>query len=145
LALLQDRGLPHDAARASTLEHELQRIDRFRDVLEAAFPFPAHWADDIADDTLLCRCEEVTAGEARQAIGNFSLCEVNRLKAVSRVGMGRCQGRVCGAAASELMMREAGRDIASVGRLRAQPPIKPIPFSSSMSEPTSEEQHEPAR
>jgi NADPH-dependent 2,4-dienoyl-CoA reductase/sulfur reductase-like enzyme len=144
LALLEDRGLPHDASRAAGLERELQRIDRFRDVLEAAFPFPAHWADDIADDTLLCRCEEVTAGEARQAIRNFSLCEMNRLKAVSRIGMGRCQGRVCGAAAAELVTREAGRDIASVGRLRAQPPIKPIPFAVS-AERTNEEQHEPAR
>jgi NADPH-dependent 2,4-dienoyl-CoA reductase/sulfur reductase-like enzyme len=144
LALLEDRGLTHDAARAAKLERELQRIDRFRDVLETAFPFPAHWADGIADDTLLCRCEEITAGEARQAIGNFSLYEVNRLKAVSRVGMGRCQGRVCGTAAAELMTRETGRDIACVGRLRAQPPVKPIPFALCLREPTNEGQHESA-
>jgi len=144
LALLEDRGLPHDRAQAIALEAELRKVDRLRDVLEAAFPYPSHWADDIADDTLLCRCEEISAGEARQAIKDFSLTELNRLKAVSRVGMGRCQGRVCGTAAAELLARETKRDIASVGRLRAQPPIKPIAFSMLSDDETSERQHEPA-
>ncbi|WP_407156221.1 FAD-dependent oxidoreductase [Bradyrhizobium sp. STM 3557] len=144
LALLEDRGLPYDAARAAGLERMLRRIDRLRDVLEAAFPYPAHWADEIADSTPLCRCEEISAGEARQTIKDFALVELNRLKAVSRIGMGRCQGRVCGAAAAELLAGETGRDIATVGRLRAQPPIKPIPFALAASDHTNEEQHDEA-
>jgi NADPH-dependent 2,4-dienoyl-CoA reductase/sulfur reductase-like enzyme len=142
LALLEDRGLPCNATRAAALERKLQRIDRFRDVLESAFPYPSHWANDMADGTLLCRCEEISAGEARQAIKDFALVELNRLKAVSRVGMGRCQGRVCGAAAAEILANETGRDIGGVGRLRAQAPIKPIPFA--LSAQASEQQHDPA-
>ncbi|WP_035642577.1 NAD(P)/FAD-dependent oxidoreductase, partial [Bradyrhizobium sp. ORS 375] len=111
LALLEDRSLPHDAARATALERTLATIDRLREALEAAFPFPSHWADDIADETLLCRCEEISAGEARRAIGDFAITEINRLKAVTRVGMGRCQGRMCGAAAAELLAARARRDI----------------------------------
>ena len=91
---------------------------------------------------MLCRCEEITAGEARQAIKDFALVELNRLKAVSRIGMGRCQGRVCGAAAAELLAGETGRDIASVGRLRAQAPVKPIPFA--LNAQPNEEQHDEA-
>jgi len=144
LALLEDRGLPYDVARAAALERKLQRIDRLRNVLEAAFPCPSHWADDIADGTLLCRCEEISVGEARQAVRDFSLVELNRLKAVSRIGMGRCQGRVCGAAAAELLAGETGRDIGSVGRLRAQAPIKPVPFALATSDQTNEEQHDEA-
>jgi NADPH-dependent 2,4-dienoyl-CoA reductase/sulfur reductase-like enzyme len=143
LVLLEDRGLPYDAARAAALGRMLQRIDRLRDVLEAAFPYPAHWADEIADDTLLCRCEEISAGAARQTIGDFALVELNRLKAVSRIGMGRCQGRVCGAAAAELLAGETGRDIGAVGRLRAQAPIKPLPFALATSDQT-DEQHDEA-
>ncbi|MGJ5202088.1 FAD-dependent oxidoreductase [Bradyrhizobium sp. HKCCYLR20261] len=142
LALLEDRGLPHDAARAATLERTLATIDRLRDALEAAFPFPAHWAADIADDTLLCRCEEISAGEARRAIDDFALTEMNRLKAVTRIGMGRCQGRMCGAAAAELLAAQANCDIGAVGRLRAQAPIKPIPLAVTLS--TNETQHDPA-
>ena len=142
LALLEDRGLSCNATRAAALERKLQRIDRFRDVLESAFPYPSHWANDMADGTLLCRCEEISAGEARQAIKDFALVEINRLKAVSRIGMGRCQGRVCGAAAAEILANETGRDIGAVGRLRAQAPIKPIPFA--LSAQASEQQHDPA-
>ena len=142
LALLEDRGLPHDPARAADLEHVLARIDRLRDLLEAAFPFPSHGAGDIADDTLLCRCEEISAGDARRAIARFSLTEMNRLKAVTRIGMGRCQGRMCGAAAAELLAAQTRRDIGAVGRLRAQAPIKPIPLAAGLS--IDERQHDPA-
>ena len=142
LALLRDRGLPHDPERAFSLERALDTIDRLRDMLEAAFPYPAHWADDIADDTLLCRCEEISAGEARRAIDHFSITEINRLKAVTRIGMGRCQGRMCGAAAAELLAAQTRRDLATVGRLRAQAPIKPIPLVAGLS--ADERQHDPA-
>jgi NADPH-dependent 2,4-dienoyl-CoA reductase/sulfur reductase-like enzyme len=144
LALLEDRGLPFDCVRAAALERTLLRIDGVRDVLEAAFPYPAHWAGDIADETLLCRCEEISTGEARQAIKDFALIDINRLKAVSRIGMGRCQGRVCAAAAAELLARETGRDGASIGRLRAQAPIKPIPLALMTSDQPNEEQHDQA-
>jgi len=136
LALLQDRGLTRAAPRMAELERDLKRIDRFRDVLEAAFPYPAHWSRQIEDDTLICRCEEVRVDEARRAISDYALTELNRFKAISRVGMGRCQGRVCGAAAAELLAHETAQDIATVGRLRTQAPVKPIPFGlSTPSEP----------
>jgi NADPH-dependent 2,4-dienoyl-CoA reductase/sulfur reductase-like enzyme len=133
LALLQDRGLPQASLRMAELERGLKRTDRFRDVLEAAFPYPAQWVPQIADDTLVCRCEEVRVDEARRAISDYSLTELNRFKAISRIGMGRCQGRVCGAAAAEILARETGQDIAAVGRLRTQPPVKPIPFALTTS------------
>ena len=43
--------------------------------------------------------------------------------------MGRCQGRMCGEAAIALLSEETGRPVESVGRLRSQAPIKPIPIS----------------
>lgn len=129
LALLEDRDLPHAPERAADLERKLARIDRFRDVLEAAFIFPAEWAARVKDETVVCRCEEVSAGALRNAVRDFSLDEINRLKAVSRIGMGRCQGRFCGAAAAELLAVETGRGVETVGRLRSQPPVKPVPLT----------------
>lgn len=129
LALLEDRGLAFDQARASELEVELARIGRLRDALEAAFPFPAHWAGAIDDATTLCRCEEITAGSVREAAGCLDISEVNRLKAVSRVGMGRCQGRMCAAASAEVLAATVGQRVDAVGRLRAQAPVKPIPLA----------------
>ena len=54
--------------------------------------------------------------------------DINRVKAHCRVGMGRCQGRMCSSAAVEIIAHAAGCQPAEVGRLRAQAPIKPLPF-----------------
>ncbi|KGM30043.1 bacterioferritin-associated ferredoxin, partial [Inquilinus limosus] len=55
--------------------------------------------------------------------------ELNRLKALCRVGMGRCQGRMCGAAAAEILAAHRGVPVEAVGRLRGQAPVKPIPVA----------------
>lgn len=129
LALLQDRGLAVDGERAQALEQRLARLQPFRQGLERAFPFPVHWAAQAPDDLVVCRCEEITAGELRRQVREAGAPEMNRLKALSRVGMGRCQGRMCGAAAAEILAHASGQDIAQVGRLRAQAPLKPLPLA----------------
>ena len=96
--------------------------------LERAFPFPEDWAAHAPDDLVVCRCENITAGELRRAIADSGADEMNRLKALTRVGMGRCQGRMCGVAAAEILAHATGQPVAQVGRLRGQAPIKPIPI-----------------
>lgn len=127
LALLEDTQHPFDARRARVLETRLAANGRVRAALERAFPFPTDWAEGIADDTVICRCEEVTAGTVRAAVRDTGAEEMNRLKALTRVGMGRCQGRMCGVAAAEVLAHACGRSPAEVGRLRNQPPVKPVP------------------
>jgi bacterioferritin-associated ferredoxin len=127
LALLEDVGRPGGADETARLDGALARQARFRKALENAYPFPAHLVDAVADDEIVCRCEGITAGALRAAAREKDAGEMNRLKALTRIGMGRCQGRVCGHAAGELLARARGVAVESVGRLRAQPPVKPIP------------------
>ena len=54
---------------------------------------------------------------------------MNRAKALSRCGMGRCQGRYCGLALAELISAETGRPLAELGWLRTQAPVKPLPLA----------------
>jgi NADPH-dependent 2,4-dienoyl-CoA reductase/sulfur reductase-like enzyme len=127
LALLEDIGYLIPPQRGAQLEQALGRIETFRQGLERAFVFPEHWAADAPNDVMICRCEEVRAGDIRQVVreGHW---EINRVKAHCRVGMGRCQGRMCGAAAAEIIACESQRCVSDIGRLRAQAPIKPLPF-----------------
>ena len=127
LALLADRGLGASIARRRWIARRLARARRFRQALEQAFPFPKDLAHRIADGTILCRCEAVTAGTLRASVTGSGAGELNRAKAHSRVGMGRCQGRVCGAAAAEVLAAALSCDVAGVGRLRNQPRVKPLP------------------
>ena len=79
-----------------------------------------------ADDaTLICRCEEVTAGELRQAVA-LGCAGPNQAKAFTRCGMGPCQGRMCGLTVSELIAAERGVSVAEVGCYRVRPPVKPL-------------------
>lgn len=128
LTLLADAGVAVDAARANALEARLDRLMAFRRGLERAFPFPQGWAAQAPDALVVCRCENVTAGELRANVREAGSDEMNRLKALTRVGMGRCQGRMCGVAAAEILAHASGRPIDQIGRLRGQAPIKPIPI-----------------
>ena len=132
LSLLADLGHPVDAGRVARLDARLARQRRFRDALEAAYPFPAHILDTVADGEVVCRCEGIDAGTLRRAARERDAGDLNRLKAFTRVGMGRCQGRMCGLAAGEILARARGAPVESVGRLRGQPPVKPIPMAASL-------------
>ncbi|MFL5212078.1 MAG: FAD-dependent oxidoreductase [Microvirga sp.] len=128
LAVLEDLGRAVDAAETARLDRRLARQARFRNAIERAYPYPAHLLEDVADEEMLCRCEGISVAELRDAALTKDVREMNRLKALTRIGMGRCQGRVCGHAAAELLTRACGADIESVARLRGQPPVKPIPI-----------------
>ena len=127
LAVLADSRIAIDQRRAAELERQLASIERFRHGLETAFPFPLQWAAQAPDALIVCRCEEVSAGDVR-AVVDEGHWEINRVKAHCRVGMGRCQGRMCGLAAAEIIAERSGRGIEATGRLRGQAPIKPLPF-----------------
>ncbi|MCO5354290.1 NAD(P)/FAD-dependent oxidoreductase [Acidovorax kalamii] len=128
LALLQDHGVAVDTARMLALQGQLSHLMKFRQGLERAFPFPTDWAVHAPDALVVCRCENITAGELRACVRNTGADEINRLKALTRVGMGRCQGRSCGVAAAEILAQATGKPVELVGRLRGQAPIKPIPI-----------------
>lgn len=129
-AVIADRGGSIPMARVAALRRRLARARRFAAALEGVFPFPHEFAAAMADQTMLCRCENISAGDFRAAVTDRGATEMNRAKAFSRVGMGRCQGRVCGAAAMELLAAARHADPATVGRMRGQAPVKPIPLGA---------------
>ncbi|MDR3398547.1 MAG: FAD/NAD(P)-binding oxidoreductase [Pandoraea sp.] len=133
LALLEDLGIAApvvpDAPDAPAIERKLASNRRFREGIEQAFALPENPAARWPDEMLVCRCEEVDARTLRECVRHDGVTEINRLKALTRVGMGRCQGRMCGEAACHLLAEASGQTFAQVGRLRAQAPIKPIPIA----------------
>jgi NADPH-dependent 2,4-dienoyl-CoA reductase/sulfur reductase-like enzyme len=128
--LLGDLGLGGQNAELRRINRRLGRIDKLRAALETAFPFPRHLAQSIPDSCVVCRCEVITAGEIRQAVQGLGADDINRAKAFCRVGMGRCQGRVCESAAAEIVAAALDCDLATVGRFRAQAPVKPVPIAA---------------
>ncbi|WP_375197143.1 FAD-dependent oxidoreductase [Sphingobium sp.] len=129
LAALSDFGLPVDGAAMTALRRDVAGYARFARGLAKAFPWPAHQAAALPDEAIVCRCEAVSAGDLRSVMRETGAIEANRAKAFSRVGMGRCQGRYCGLAATEIIAAQAKIPVEQVGRLRGQAPVKPLPIA----------------
>jgi NADPH-dependent 2,4-dienoyl-CoA reductase/sulfur reductase-like enzyme/ferredoxin len=64
-----------------------------------------HYVERIGDDTIVCRCERVTAGEIRGLIRQ-GYRDINEIKAVSRAGMGSCGAKTCTALIHRLFRDE---------------------------------------
>ncbi len=119
----------------AALQAELVRIARcrrqnarFGALVNLMFGAPEVLTRAMPDDTPLCRCEEVTAGEVRAAIaaGTRSL---DALKPALRVGQGLCQGRTCGPGLARLLAAETGRPVEAGGLFQTRPPVRPVPLA----------------
>ncbi|MFF1628494.1 NAD(P)/FAD-dependent oxidoreductase [Streptomyces sp. NPDC058272] len=84
------------AARSRT------RLRRFFAAVDAAYAPPARWTELITDETVVCRCEEVTGGAIREAVDELGAGDVRTVKLLTRAGMGWCQGRMCAPAVAGL-------------------------------------------
>ncbi|MFF0742229.1 NAD(P)/FAD-dependent oxidoreductase [Streptomyces sp. NPDC004111] len=84
------------------------RLRRFADAMAAAHAPGPHWRDWLRPDTDVCRCEEVTAGQIREAVDDLGARDTRTVKLLTRAGMGWCQGRMCGPAVARLAASAEG-------------------------------------
>ncbi|WP_420963629.1 NAD(P)/FAD-dependent oxidoreductase [Brucella sp. IR073] len=89
-------------------------------------------------DTVVCRCEEVTAQDIRDSVA-VGATGPNQLKAYRRTGMGPCQGRLCGLTVTELMAEARGKTPDEIGYYRLRAPVKPIMLSELAALPQTDE------
>ena len=120
-AIAADLGLkvPQPTAARRTLG----RSARFQAALWRLFEAPPFDPGAIDDSAIVCRCEEVTAGELRQQIAAGYDTPAG-LKRKCRVGMGRCQGRYCAA----VVARMTTDKVDEFGLFAPRPPAKPVPI-----------------
>lgn len=118
-------GFPHFAERKEKLRKQLHSTTHIRKFLDLLYrPLDENRIPND-DDVIICRCEEVTAGQVRSyvAIG----CQgPNQTKAFGRCGMGPCQGRFCGLTVTEIIAKSRFVSPGEVGHYRIRAPIKPI-------------------
>jgi bacterioferritin-associated ferredoxin len=88
--------------------------------------------------TVVCRCENVTAGQVIDALRDGA-AGPNQVKAFTRCGMGPCQGRFCGLTVTELVARERRIPPEQAGYFRLRWPVKPITLAELAAMPGSAE------
>ncbi len=123
---------------ASKLQGILKREASIRPFLEALYA-PSEEILDPADGTMVCRCEEVTAGQIREAV-DLGAPGPNQVKSFLRSGMGPCQGRMCGLAVTEIVAARRGVAPSVVDYYRIRPPLKPLALAelAALDKPESE-------
>jgi bacterioferritin-associated ferredoxin len=106
------------------LDQALSRVEAGRAFLDRVFAPPPQFRMPEGD-TIVCRCEEVTAAQIAETV-DMGAAGPNQLKAFLRCGMGPCQGRLCGLTVTELMAKGRGVSPDEIGYYRLRPPVKPI-------------------
>jgi len=96
-----------------------------RPFLEKYYQIPKKLLATDIDETIICRCEEIAAGEIRQAVRDGH-DNTNQVKFFTRCGMGPCQGRQCSNAVAHLVADESGKSVKEMGHFRGRPPVAPL-------------------
>jgi thioredoxin reductase/bacterioferritin-associated ferredoxin len=112
---------------ARSLKRRLYREFAARPFLDALYrPRPNLYR--LTPDTQVCRCEAVTAGDIHQAIAE-GCQDPNEIKAMTRCGMGQCQGRMCASALAEITTDFLKLEPGDINSLSIRPPVRNISLS----------------
>jgi thioredoxin reductase len=114
--------------RAQRIARRRSRVERFGRAIGRLTAPRSTAVSGIPDETTVCRCEDVTAGELRTAIARGA-SEMNALKSATRCGMGPCGGRMCGDGAAALL-ECAGLERRAIGYWTPRPPLSPVSIES---------------
>ncbi len=116
---------------ARPVRKKLVAMGKFRRAIDRIYRIYPDLYANITDDTIVCRCEGVTAGEIRKAIRQGTL-NLNDIKKRTRSGMGYCQGTHCLPTVVAMLTRECDVHPEEIPMMTIRPPARPIPLSLLM-------------
>jgi NADPH-dependent 2,4-dienoyl-CoA reductase/sulfur reductase-like enzyme len=106
-------GLRSTGQAADHCGRSRDRSRQFVKLVEESFRLSPALKNLVTDDTILCRCEDVSFGEVNR-FQSWRLAKLQR-----RIGMGPCQGRICGPAFSFL----CGTGASGTEPVSVRPPV----------------------
>ncbi len=107
---------------------ELRRLNRLAGALQAIYAFRPGLGELAKDDTLLCRCEEITLRDVKNVLANGAV-DLHQLKLGSRAGMGYCQGRFCSVLLAPIIAKATNQPLSAIRPFTIRPPFHPIPLN----------------
>ncbi len=99
---------------------------RIRPFLNALYRLPQQFLVP-GDETIVCRCEEISAGQIREAVREGHT-DPDQVKFLLRCGMGPCQGRQCALSVAHIVAAAQRRPASAFGPFRVRAPIRPLSF-----------------
>jgi len=112
----------------TAVKRRLNRHSKFQLALWKLFSYPeAEYNPPSCESLTICRCEDITVFEIHSAI-DAGAVDIGSLKKMTRVGMGRCQGRYCGATVVAMLAERRNEKPNQLSWFAPQSPIKPLPI-----------------
>jgi NADPH-dependent 2,4-dienoyl-CoA reductase/sulfur reductase-like enzyme len=105
------------------------RARAFADALDDVYALRAGWRGWLDGDTVVCRCEEVSASDIGAALDDGMAADLRSVKLHTRAGMGMCQGRMCAASLAAIIEGTTGASPDPTTFVR-RPFVVPVPLSS---------------
>ena len=131
--ILQDFKLKKNVSKSLKYTKKvLNKKKKFQKAIWSVFKSEEIDLSVANDETILCRCENVTSGEINSVL-EAGYNDLSSIKRLSRAGMGRCQGRYC----TNMLVNKL-KYFTNIEKtfdsFNPQFPIKPIPISSILCE-----------
>ena len=99
---------------------------KFAKLFNSLYPITKNDILHIPDETVICRCEDVTMGKINKAISS-GFNTFDSIKLGTRATMGNCQGRTCSRTINDLISIKKG--VSNLEHLSFRPPLKPVSLS----------------
>jgi NADPH-dependent 2,4-dienoyl-CoA reductase/sulfur reductase-like enzyme len=112
------------------------RHERFQRALRRTYRAPVLFSQLADPDTIVCRCESVPLATIDASIEGVH--SAGALKRMTRVGMGRCQGRFCGFVVADRVATATGTAVDGFAGFAPQPPLRPTPLAMLAAAPDTD-------
>lgn len=93
------------------------------------------------NETIVCRCSDITLDQVRDIIAS-GVTDLQEIKRITRLGMGRCQGKTC----MPIVMRElanfTGQEMKDIAPATFRPPVRGIKLGAIADHAKKEGHHE---
>jgi NADPH-dependent 2,4-dienoyl-CoA reductase/sulfur reductase-like enzyme len=127
--LREIKGLQGFKSALITWVHQLRSIyeEAFAKFLKKLYQFDLEDFPNLDSGVLLCRCEGIYASELDGVLSQ-SESDMAYVKSETRIGMGLCQGRMCGTALNILVKKKCPKFVSSGFSVRM--PFRPVTIGS---------------
>jgi len=139
----QNLGFPLRVTRPALTVKQLHHAEQFQHALWKIYQAPPVSLSGLPDNTIICRCENISVGQLRNAIRS-GLDTPAALKRNLRTGMGLCQGRTCAGVVAQLVSEMTQRRLSVEGFFAPRLPVRPVPVRFLTAEKPEWGGHKPA-
>jgi len=133
-ALLKDQNIIIEKEFKNKTSRIIKRLNRYeifaKGIAKLNFT-PKDLINNISENTILCRCEDITKRDIINAVNNGAK-NLNQIKSWTRFGMGPCQGRTCQYSVAKVASEELKCNVKDLDYLTGRTPLRPFPLDKAI-------------